>query len=55
MKVEGNNPVVPMVWFNSGLSDLYHSVRLLREGAKGRILVAASHTDPAAPGPGPGA
>lgn len=38
-----------VVWYNSGLSDLYHCARLLREAADGRIRVMASHTDPAAP------
>ena len=38
-----------VVWYNSGLSDLYHCARLVHEGASGRILVVASHTDPAAP------
>ena len=39
----------PVVWYNSGLGDLYHCARLLREAADGRILVIASHTDPEAP------
>ena len=44
-----NGAGVHIVWFNSGLSDLYHSARLIREAAGGRIAVIASHTDPAAP------
>lgn len=37
------------LWYNSGFSDLYHSVRLLREASNGQIRVLASHIDPAAP------
>lgn len=38
-----------VVWYNKGLGDLYHCARLLREASCGRLLVVASHTDPAAP------
>lgn len=45
--MRGIEPAV--VWYNSGLGDLYHCARLLREAAAGRLRVIASHTDPAAP------
>ncbi len=44
-----NGEGLPTVWYNQGLSELYHSARLIREAANGRITVIASHTDPAAP------
>jgi hypothetical protein len=39
----------PLLWYNSGLSNTYDAVRLIREAAGGALRVLASHVEPLAP------
>ena len=39
----------PLLWYNSGLSNTYDAVRLIREAAGGTLRVLASHGEPQAP------
>ncbi|WP_295388414.1 ATP-grasp domain-containing protein [uncultured Thiodictyon sp.] len=39
----------PLLWYNSGLSNTYDAVRLIREAAGGALRVLASHGEPQAP------
>ena len=42
-------PPPPLVWYNSGLSNTYDAVRLIREESGGTLCVLASHVEPLAP------
>lgn len=47
--MEPTTTLAPVLWYNSGLSNTYDAVQLIRGAAGGALRVLASHTEPQAP------